>query len=289
MSAQAFHLSDIQILDTEPRIFDLRLGVGLGFADVHKIRDLIKRNIAELRQHGEVSATVAEIKTPSETNAKGAGRPSTAYYLNEAQALLIAMFSRTERAAEVRRQLIEVFMAWRRGQLVAPGVDTRFDDLSLQERRLNLDLVREARVTFGPQRAALLWNRLGLPVVEHLPKADGREPQRCLSLLLETPLPFEGEPTIGDMIFQAWEWKPTCELLRQYGIRIMFDPDGIVISNTNKFVLSAFDASPFSNRRWIRLLRQLPGVVPMLARYDGEQTRGTFIPADLLDIARPDA
>jgi len=37
--------------------------------------------------------------------------------LNEGQALLVCMFANTERAADVRQQLIEVFMAWRSGKL----------------------------------------------------------------------------------------------------------------------------------------------------------------------------
>lgn len=41
-----------------------------------------------------------------------------AYYLNEEQALLICMFSRTPKAAAVRREVILVFTAGRRGDLV---------------------------------------------------------------------------------------------------------------------------------------------------------------------------
>ena len=47
------------------------------------------------------------------------GRPGKAFYLNEEQALLVAMFSRTERAKEVRAALVRVFAAWRKGELVA--------------------------------------------------------------------------------------------------------------------------------------------------------------------------
>lgn len=47
-----------------------------------------------------------------------AGRPAKAFYLNEEQALLVAMFSRTEKAKEVRATLVRVFAAYRRGDLV---------------------------------------------------------------------------------------------------------------------------------------------------------------------------
>ncbi|WP_454016984.1 hypothetical protein [Azospirillum sp. Marseille-Q6669] len=46
-----------------------------------------------------------------------ARRPGKAYYLNEGQALVICALSRTPQAALVRRQIIEVFLAYRRGVL----------------------------------------------------------------------------------------------------------------------------------------------------------------------------
>ena len=107
-------LSDLNTtINHEPRVRDLRLAAVLGMADLHKVRELIVANLAELKGYGEVSAQRAE------TSAKG-GRPGVEYWLNEPQALLLCMFSRTERAAEVRKALIDVFMAHRRGQTVQP-------------------------------------------------------------------------------------------------------------------------------------------------------------------------
>lgn len=93
-------------INHEPRILDLTLAERLGMSDRHKIRPLIDANRQELEAHGEVSAQRAE------TSQRG-DRPSVAYYLNEAQALLVCMFSRTPRAAEVRKAVIEVFMEYR--------------------------------------------------------------------------------------------------------------------------------------------------------------------------------
>ncbi|KAA0589896.1 hypothetical protein HUE56_14845 [Azospirillum oryzae] len=47
------------------------------------------------------------------------GRPITAFYLNKEQTLLVAMFSRTEKAKEVRATLAQVFAAYRRSDLVS--------------------------------------------------------------------------------------------------------------------------------------------------------------------------
>ncbi|NWJ23478.1 hypothetical protein [Rhizobium sp. RM] len=49
------------------------------------------------------------------TNTGTAGRPTKVIYLNEQQALLIAIFSCVEEAAAVYKLIIDVFMAWRWG------------------------------------------------------------------------------------------------------------------------------------------------------------------------------
>lgn len=115
----AMTLADLNTtINHEPRVRDLDLAERLGMADPHDIRrKIIETNRAELEAYGGVSG-----RRP-ETSAKG-GRPATEYWLNEPQALLVCMFSRTERAADVRRALIEVFTAWRRQQ-VAPPVGTQ--------------------------------------------------------------------------------------------------------------------------------------------------------------------
>lgn len=102
--------SDLREPDAEPRIPDLRLGEALEFDRPRDIRKLIDRNTAELERYGSICAMVAQNDDP-----RGRGRKGQAYFLNEGQALLICMFARTPKATEVRRQVIEAFMAWRRG------------------------------------------------------------------------------------------------------------------------------------------------------------------------------
>lgn len=111
--------------DPEPRVRDLDLAERLGFGDPHKVRTLIERNIAELEALGAVSrrangisADMAEINLPQggAKSTRRRGRPGTTYFLNEPQALLICIFSRTATAVQVRRVLIETFIAFRRGR-----------------------------------------------------------------------------------------------------------------------------------------------------------------------------
>ena len=126
----------------EPRIQDLVLGERLGFDRPRKIRDIIARNRVELEVYGELPQKSGIRAVSPHSGAKGAsavnGRTGSAYYLNEGQALVICALSRTEKAAQIRKLIIDVFMAWRRGKTVdvkehyrrppAPAVtDGRFD------------------------------------------------------------------------------------------------------------------------------------------------------------------
>ena len=106
----ALNTDDLHVVHDEPRVRDVDIGLRLEFDRPRDIRKLIERHSTELLSYGEVCATVAR------TSPKG-GRPSTEYWLNEGQTLLVCMFARTPAAAEVRRQVIEVFMAWRRGEM----------------------------------------------------------------------------------------------------------------------------------------------------------------------------
>jgi hypothetical protein len=66
-------------------------------------KDIVIPNINELQRYGSLR------ETPSNPGKKG-GRPAEAYYLNEGQALRVCMFSRTEKATDVRQMVMETFM-----------------------------------------------------------------------------------------------------------------------------------------------------------------------------------
>lgn len=104
----------------EPRIHDITLGKALGFARHRAIRQIVERNLAELETYGSVAPHgVAQLRK------NGATHEVVEYYLNEPQALLICMFSKTERAAMVRKEVIDVFMAYRRGILEPKTVEVK--------------------------------------------------------------------------------------------------------------------------------------------------------------------
>lgn len=106
---QLLRPGQLTTIDGEPHVFDLHLAANLGMASIYEIRRTIAKNRNELEMYGELSG--------QRTKSTG-GRPGKAYYLNEGQALVICALSKTPRAAEVRKLIIDVFMAWRRGKTV---------------------------------------------------------------------------------------------------------------------------------------------------------------------------
>lgn len=97
-------------IEGEARVLDTDLALQLGMTEPRFIRkDLIEANRSELEGFG--------ILREVPTNTGQRGRPGRSFYLNEEQAVLVVMFSRTSKAAEARREVIRVFTAWRRGEL----------------------------------------------------------------------------------------------------------------------------------------------------------------------------
>jgi hypothetical protein len=110
---QSLVINDLCQVGDEARVLDVRLAEALEFERPRVIRELIKRNLAELERYARLPCHTA-------TSHDGPGaRPVEEYWLNEAQAILICMRSDAPRAAEVRAEIIAVFQAWRRGELVA--------------------------------------------------------------------------------------------------------------------------------------------------------------------------
>ena len=143
----------LDAIDGEPRILDMTLAERLGFTRPRTIRQLIERNWTELERYGTVIA-------PSYSDYRN--RQFTEYWLNEAQALLACLFSRTERAAEVREAVIKVFTAWRRAQRVMkPGHPTRVQLKAINSRAWALAM-EEKRTAFQQHKTRLLQEARGL-------------------------------------------------------------------------------------------------------------------------------
>ncbi len=111
--------SPIQLVEThgEPTVRDVDLGARLGMKRPTNIRRVIERNKAEIEAYGQLHSARAVVERD-----KRGGMEVTEYHLTEEQALCVCQLSRAPKAPDVRRMLIEVFTAYRRGHLV-PDLD----------------------------------------------------------------------------------------------------------------------------------------------------------------------
>lgn len=107
----------LTVIEGDARIADQHIQQVLGYARINDLQRVIKKHEVELSGYGTMLCR---------TGKASSGQNKITYFLNEAQATLVCMFSRTERAAEARRLIVEVFTAWRKGQLpdvAAPAAD----------------------------------------------------------------------------------------------------------------------------------------------------------------------
>jgi hypothetical protein len=110
----------VAILETvgdEACILDVELASRLGMMKIRNIRSVIAENRDELELHGDLSCRATNSIRAASTGERR-GRPGKAYYLNEGQALVLCALSRTPIAAQIRKALIDVFMAYRTGKIV---------------------------------------------------------------------------------------------------------------------------------------------------------------------------
>lgn len=104
----------LTVIDGDARIACRRLQEVLGFTRIDSLHKLIRAHLDELEDFGGIFRFEAE--------KSGRGRRSVNYYLNEHQATAVCLWAETPKARAARRLIIEVFTAWRKGQMPAPPV-----------------------------------------------------------------------------------------------------------------------------------------------------------------------
>jgi hypothetical protein len=285
--AATLTLTDLHIMDSQPRVMDLRLAESLQFQDKHKIRDLIKRNQSELESHGDlISATAAEIKLDNGTNPKGAGRKGFEYHLNEPQALLICMFSRTEKAALVRKMLVDLYMQWRLGQLPEAPRQQEPEPLlpdgalrDLEEVRIKLAMVAQSRKLFGNERARCLWSLLNLPEPPQAYNVGENEPYEALQLVLWANL---GRETVHTLLSRAFITGAEPLGLAKIGVRAFPAREAFAICATHPAMQAIVSGSRYGHNL-SRTLARLPGAISTSIWVEGRNLRGILLPSRYLD------
>lgn len=101
--------NDLSVIEGEARVTCRRLAGVLGFARHDHLIRLVKARRDELEDFGPIFLF--------EEEKSGRGRRKRTYLFNEHQAVAICMWAETSRAREARMQIVEVFVAWRRGDL----------------------------------------------------------------------------------------------------------------------------------------------------------------------------
>ncbi|KAA3526130.1 hypothetical protein GOZ80_14065 [Agrobacterium vitis] len=155
--------------------------------------------------------------------------------------------------------------------------------------RLALDMVREARLIHGKQRAARLWESLPMlprvpeiPVLQHANHAAGAA---CLAHLLAYRI--ETGESVAELISLAMESGDALDMrLRSLGIRPITEGEpGIAIATNPVLTGGLFHDTRWDKGRHIGALRSLPGVISF--RHIKVQRNATsssiFIPAELLE------
>lgn len=169
MGGSAMHDITLREINGEPRAPDLEIAIRLGFDRPRNIRKLIERNAATLEGFGSLErARERDLDEgiPLHVERYSRGQPTDTYWLNEKQTLFITAKSNTPTAAAITVEMVEVFAAWRAGQLGDPDrgdADVLGFDVLNPDMPVKLALLREARNAFGRGAAQRLWAKLGLP------------------------------------------------------------------------------------------------------------------------------
>lgn len=114
-------------IDGEMKIRDLDLAERLEMKNPHDIRTLIKKNLDELQSFCPISAMPRK-----ENVGLGLTRTVESFFLNEEQALLVCILSRTAKAKEVRRELIALYSQYRHGELEETNTRFLVEDLQFE-------------------------------------------------------------------------------------------------------------------------------------------------------------
>lgn len=183
----------------------------------------------------------------------------------------------------------EVLPAIRKTGAYAASADLPAKAEPIPENQIyRLNLVREARLLFGADRARGLWSQLGLPPVPAAPDTEQDEARACLAHLLDHAIDGARGTTVRDLLIEILAGEDQHErlLMLSLGVRADIDRDAFIVANVDDGLASLYFKSPWRLGRWGRVLRRLPGCVPSASvRFGVAVRKGTVIPSDYLDAA----
>lgn len=244
-----------------------------------------------IKNHNDALSTLDDDeKGVATTDPLSRGGPQEMIVVSEPGVYRLVFRSRKAEAERFKRWLAhDVLPALRRTGRYAVAVDTH-EPAALAERRMQLDMIKEARITFGPRRAAALWKTLGLPEVPQAPtvaQLGVAEAVQCLNHLLDYPCDT-GVP-IRQLIENALEDNDEARaLLKASGVRVTSgfpEVEGFSVASRSRGIVMTYANTPWADFGWTRMLRRLAGARPYkAAKYDQNFTsQGTWLSANWLD------
>lgn len=150
---------------------------------------------------------------------------------------------------------------------------------ALDKIRIDLAIVREARVIWGREAARSIWAQTDLPLPGGPPGLSSPDPlvdaRACLAHLLRVT---------GACGLLALADDTSDPRLRDMGMRVSRDDHGdwLVIARGHPALERAFAGTPWDLHRWRDvLLRGIPGAVSAeAARFNGHKSRTIMVPMD---------
>ncbi|MCG7948051.1 MAG: hypothetical protein N0C84_17050 [Candidatus Thiodiazotropha taylori] len=120
----------LHMLDDEPMIQDLHLADRLGYDRPRRIRELIKKMI----DRGQLKPE--QVRRVTRRTPKG-GPPHTIYHLNEHACIKVITRSGTDLADQITDEVIDVFIAARRGEIHQPTLKEKYAQVFLEMAAIN--------------------------------------------------------------------------------------------------------------------------------------------------------
>lgn len=269
-------------------------------------------DVLDLRNHNDALSRLDD----DETQGVGIADPlclrpggaQTMTVVSEPGVYRLVFTSRKPEAERFKRWLAHVVLPAlrKRGAYDMAGASTDgLDPAADQFLLTRLAAVREARMVFGARGAREMWKRLRLPdltidaapagaAAPEIGPARDDEGWRCLDALLShsvagtalrlADLVRETDADFADATGRDDE-------LARHGLAWARDDEeaneeGLVVASSSPALQRVFSASAWARSGWRDALRLLPGARPWhRLRYGGVQSRGTFIPLDVIERA----
>ncbi|WP_082597143.1 Bro-N domain-containing protein [Pseudovibrio sp. POLY-S9] len=173
------------------------------------------------------------------------------------------------------------------GSFTNPSRRTVEPEQTPSERRQALEMVREARLLFGPERARELWLKTPeLPEIPEAPKPEHlTEPDECLLHLLSYR--YGDGRSIEALIKETQHAHLEASgILATLGIRLVDCDDqgeGMAVANSHHGIRQIFKGSIWSSGKHKDALRLLEGTAPWkVTKFAGHSSLATFLPMDLV-------